>query len=132
MADQLHLLSFHLSYLIGQSSSLPVIVFNVGVQVCSGALALLLQIILLSLDPIFVKLKLTLFFAHLMSKLFKHGDLLPGLFVHQLGLLGHLGVVTGLGLLAAQTPWLDLLEVIDGVILFIVRLPKVICIAHTI
>ena len=103
MADQLQLLSFHLTYLIGQSSGLPVIVINVGVQVCSGARALLLQLILLFLDPIFVKLKLTLFFAHLMGQFLKHGNLLASFLIHDCRLLADLRAHA---VLRAKTLWL--------------------------
>ena len=95
MAHQLQLLPFHLAYLVGQCSGLPIVVINVGVQVRSSALALLLQLILLFLDPVFVKLQLSLLLTHLVGQLLEHGDLLSGLFIHELGLLGHLRVVAG-------------------------------------
>jgi len=71
------------------------------------------EILLLLLDPLLIDHKLSFFFSHLVSELLEHSNLFASLFVHELGLLTHTGVITGIRLGTAKGTWLGFLEVIN-------------------
>ena len=101
--DKLNLLSFHVTYLIRKSSGLTGIVLHVLIHVMLTSGLLIVKLCLLSFDTIFVHLKLSLFFAHLMGQFLKHGNLLASFLIHNCRLLADLRAHA---VLRAQTLWL--------------------------
>ena len=56
LSDQVNLFSFHVTDLIRQSSSLPLSIMHVGLQIVLASLSLIVKVELLFLDTIFIKL----------------------------------------------------------------------------
>ena len=77
---------FELFHLVRKRSGLTLVVVHVPIKVMFLILTSSLQLDLLTLDHLLVKLQLSLFFPHLMSKLFEHGNLAPRFFIENCGL----------------------------------------------
>ena len=77
---------FELFHLVRKRSGLTLVVVHVPIKVMFLILTSSLQLDLLTLDHLLVKLQLSLFFPHLMSKLLKHGNLASRLFIKNLSL----------------------------------------------
>ena len=127
LLDQVDLLFLHLSHLVIQYKCLPLVLFHVALNIVLASNPILVQKDLLAIYPLFVELELTFLFAHLVGQLLEHLDLLSGLVVHDLRLLGELGSVALLGVLTATGVVARFLEihhtVIFDVILVLMR-PK--------
>ena len=90
LADKVMLLFLHLSDLVREGRRLSLVVVHVGLKVVMRACPFVIQLLFLLFDALFVQLELAFLFAHLMSQLLKHSDLLPRLFVHHSCLRAHL------------------------------------------
>lgn len=90
LADKVMLLLLHLSDLVREGRRLSLVVVHVGLKVVMRASPFVIQLLFLLFDALFVQLELAFLFAHLMSQLLKHSNLLPRLLVHHCCLRAHL------------------------------------------